>query len=123
MNEKLERSLSDLLEKTLNGVDTATQVVWQLLLWDGVTSFLKALLGLVMIIVFVIVVKKYTGPVEYGKKSLTHDGNDVGPQVIPLGFITFAYIPISLALLLNPTWLKILIAPKVWLLDYVRGLV
>lgn len=137
MNEQLQTAVSQLIEKSLNGVDTAAafiqselpDYVYQLLLWYGVKS---AIVGLVYLLIsalwFWYGIIKPVKIIMDGTKSkkatiFTDRDGDVSVISALLSFNVFLLAPFlgSFNNLLEA--LQIWIAPKVWLLEYASTLV
>ena len=124
MNEQLQTALVQLLDKALVGVDAASEflveetpeVIQQLLVWYGVYNALLCLGGLAL----AYAIYKVTA-IAHDKYKQSHDPD--------MGFFWFiavivATLPAIIAsLMVNLTWLKIWIAPKIWLLEYASSLV
>ena len=90
-------------------------VLQQLLAWE----FTINLIGFVCAIVLLIII---TGVVLWGCKYCVEEGE---PPVIPIILLvsSFIYIPIGYWINNTIVWLKILIAPKVFLIEYLSELV
>lgn len=139
MNEQLEKDLAALIQKTMEGVDTAAEVltqeipevIYQLLLWHGISSLISTLVGVVVLIALYVVLKKYGGQGEfikeysYGeryKETITHDEHgELDERVFFTAAASVMVFCFTMASI-NLAWLKILIAPKVWLLEYAAKL-
>lgn len=129
MNEQLQQALTDLINKSMSGVDAATgflaaeipDVVSQLLMWHGVYSFMTMILGVSLLATTTLLLWKYSGAIEIDGKyvfSLTHDNEGrISIHAMLTGMVAFS-LYIGSGSLINLTWLKIWIAPKVWLLEY-----
>lgn len=139
MNEQLQQALAELLNKTLNGIDAGAallqaelpEVIQQLLLWYAVKGVVQGLFGLfIMCLFFFIVYKACTSKPEDGttnvfwnkcsyKEDLEFEFGWImvfssgTPFVLMLGLCNMADIMSSL---------QILIAPKVWLIEYATTL-
>ena len=124
MNEQLRAELLKIVTNINNGVDSAwgflteqtPDVVYQLLLWHGVYSFIRFVLGCVFIGVWVWANMK----LYKWFKALPDPGPNAEVIALQLFQIFLIFIPI---LTINLTWLKIWIAPKVWLLEYIIAIV
>ena len=110
-------------------------VIQQLLVWHAVESFIWFLPGVLLLASPWFVYWKWGGrgdPIEpkYGetryKETLTHGYNGrvdveaIGLFALLSGIATLAGLALALA---NLDWLKILVAPKLYLLEYARVLV
>lgn len=127
MNEQLQQAIQQLIDKGLSGVDSSVDFiqqeipdfVMQLLMWHGVYNFVLMSIGVLLIIVWIVVEIKL-----YNKlMTMNLDDHDwiIGygllgtlGRLVPLGFISST---------LNLEWLKIWVAPKVWLVEYAASLV
>ena len=119
---KLEDALVEIINKANNGIDSATDflsaeipdVIHQLLLWHGVYSFMLFAIGVLFCAVWVkLNIKQY----KYVKENNLWNE----PQMVANLFQTFLFlVPV---LTINLEWLKIWIAPKVWLLEYASKLI
>lgn len=117
MNDKMQEALTALIEKALNGIDAAgdfmageiPEVINQLLMWHGVTSFLT------MVMSILIFVATYISSVRLWPR-LRADNTEP--------FIVFMFIPGMIACInFSTDWLKIIIAPKLYLLEYAAAIV
>jgi len=119
MNEQLQQALSDLINRSLTGLDKAGDflnaeipaVIQQLLLWHGVYEFIMFLIGVAFIV-----------GVVYGNyrhfKWLRANWEQVdGDPVLIFHIFQIGWIPL-ICYFINLQWLQIWIAPKVWLLEY-----
>ena len=123
MNEQLQQALSDLINKSLSGIDQTTDflsaeipdVITQLLLWHGIYNFILFIIGILLLLC--IVYSNYKQVKWIKKEDIDIDPEIVVPNIFQIFFI------FPLAYFLNLQWLKIWIAPKVWLIDYAKSLV
>jgi len=133
MNEQLQSALALLIEKTLGGIDAASQllmsempdVLYQLLLWYGVKSALMTLTAIIAIPLYIRAEIK----VFNACNSKDIEGSDNGVFLIGgygmLGCLVRIPIIAFLIFLLSSLsleWLQIWIAPKIWLLEYAASL-
>lgn len=105
--------------------DQAPDVIRQLLVWKCVVSatyclLAVALFGLMVFLAYKLNKWLFTADKD-GDKPI--DDGDVGIPAVLFGnfFIQLLWIPICINA--NLTWLQILIAPKVWLLEYAASLI
>lgn len=137
MNEQLQAAVSQLIEKSLNGVDKAAafiqselpDYVYQLLLWYGVKS---AIVGLFLLLISVTwfwfgIIKPINILSEGFREKKETMLNEIDGSINPLSiFLIFNFISLlpffeAFSNLLEA--LQIWIAPKVWLLEYASTLV
>lgn len=137
MNEELQQAITTLINKAVSGADATAEFlsgeipdyIYQLLMWYGVSSFIKAAFGVVLLVCTVYFTKKI-GKKMYkdyqDKKEWTWTGCDAtlayGMAWLALAMAASISFIISLRYI-NIEWLKIWIAPKVWLVDYAAQLV
>lgn len=101
----------------------APEVIEQLLLWHGVESFILFLASLLILSVPFIF---YKLAVAAYKKFNVQEMHDEAFYWVPTIIIGFMSILVSILLfteLMNLKWLKIWLAPKVYLLEYLATLV
>jgi len=147
---KLEDALVEIINKDNNGIDSATDflsaeipdVIHQLLLWHGIYSFTLFLVSVVIVLSAPYQVKKIKSLIPEKIKEGDDDNwfwHDSNRSYKPLGFsvkqteaafvfwiavCVVSLIQVTLVVkLLNLEWLKIWIAPKVWLLEYASNLI
>ena len=124
MNEQLQSTLTELINQSLSGIDTAKnfliaetpKVIQELVIWYSVYNFILFVVGILFCVVWVygnILLYKYL------KKKSDEDDLGYDPFILLLAYVfQFFIIIIVLASTINVQWLKIWIAPKVWLLEY-----
>lgn len=126
MNEQANKILADLLQKASNGIDAAVSfsqaqipdVVHQLLVWNFAVSIISSLAG-----VFLFVAAQYLAlrVFKYLRKEWEGDYFTEHPEAIFLFMLwLITLIPLGW---LNLTWLKIWLAPKLYLIEYAAHLV
>lgn len=118
MKETLNEILQRMMATVDKGIDFLSaelpEVVMQLLLWHGVYSLVWFSLGLgVMGICARLFYKLWGNP---------NDWDDEGHTIL-MGFLGIFSIIGGIVAICNLTWLKILIAPKLYLLEYAASLV
>lgn len=132
MNEQLQTALTQIIDKTMAGVDQSVDflseqipdVLSQLLLWYGVSNIIYALVGIVVLYACYHVVKKPQGTNEtwlweWSEYKESHRTTDYAPFILLLIFPVI----IGLTLLSNiMDALQIFIAPKIWLIEYAASL-
>jgi len=141
MNEQLQNALADLLTKANNGIEAGADfltaelpdVIQQLLMWYGVYNGIKFLAGSAALIILMVIWIKYSGRGKLINKdndyrqgnsriTFTHDRDgNLSPHIMVTGLLSFMVMLFSLDAI-NLTWLKIWIAPKIWLIEYAATL-
>jgi hypothetical protein len=125
MNEELQSAITSLISGVLSSADKAGDFLAgelpvylsQLITWYGVYNFILFIIGLVLFIVLAIVDYKI------GKRMLgVWDGYDFFSCYLIAGSVARLVVYFTPLVLMNLTWLKIWIAPKVWLLEYMATL-
>lgn len=138
MNEQLQVELTKIVTKINTGAGTAwdflkdqtPDVVQQLLLWHGIKSFIAFCLSILFITVGFIVTarlfkysKKLSAKSKERCKKSSYSYYDPTPffamWLVPLGVCIFVT---PLAVFENLAWLQIWVAPKVWILEYIKNL-
>ncbi len=120
MNEEAQKILLDLLKKAANGIDSAVafsqqqipDVVNQLLLWNAVSSAMIQALCLIIIITCVILCIQAWRKME-----------DVDGMMIVTMFCFIISAILTLVFFNYFDWLKIWLAPKLYLIEYAASLV
>ena len=128
MNEKTAELINEILQKGIKAaeitgdfaIEQAPEVIQQLLLWKGIHSFVEwFFIGVVMGVLNWWVLKKKELPYLSGKDGCS-DNWEFGPILIINVLCAF----LSLAWLFGSNdWLKIWVAPKLFLLEYAASLV
>lgn len=126
MNEQVNKILVELLQKATNGIDAAVSfsqaqipdVIHQLLVWNFTESVIFSLLG--AMIFFVAQLGAWRA-LKYLRKEWEDDSISDHPEVIPI----FCVWVVTLAPLgwIDLIWLKIWLAPKLYLLEYAAHLI
>lgn len=134
MNEEttnvLDQALANVLIQASEGIEKASEFVLaeipdvaaQALLWYGTYHFLMFLLGLALIPGFYQVYKK----IYLFVKSIDDEEHRVLAYIICGMVGGILVIPLSVLYcldLINLTWLKIWIAPKLWMIEYAASIV
>lgn len=148
MNDQANKVLVELLKKASNGIDAAVSfsqaqipdVVHQLLVWNFVHSMIITIFTLASIPFVVWFMKVQLRKVEVGK--FTNEGyswdrgkpmyaptliwssrGGFSEAVILLSALLIGYVLLLVEVLTSATWLKIWLAPKLYLLEYAASLV
>ncbi len=124
MNEQTQQALADLLSLAVEGVNGAVEfskaqlpeVVEQLLMWNMVESLIFFVSGALLVIFTTWASLKI-------HKAVQNDTLDelAYAVAVPVSFFTIAGGFVTVVS--NLSWLKILIAPKLYLLEYAAQLV
>lgn len=140
MNEQLQTLLLDLVQRSITTLESGAtflageipEVIQQLLIWYAVKNGILFLLSILILVVTGVVLAKYSGKGEkydigYGetryKYTLTHnDDGYLSPHITVTAFLCFVSVLVSSSLM-NIIWLQILIAPKLFLIEYAASLV
>ena len=125
MNEELQSAITSLISGVLSSADKAGDFLAgelpvylaQLITWYGVYNFILFIVGLVLLTIAVIADYK-VGRCMWG---ITNDERFWIGYVM-VGCLVRGGVYVSLLNIINLTWLKIWIAPKVWLLEYMATL-
>lgn len=148
MNEQANKILVELLQKAANGIDAAVSfsqaqipdVVHQLLVWNMTHSLIMTVIAISTIPLVVWFVKRQYRKVEIGKFGNEGYSWDKGnPKYSPTmvwdskGELSFLIVPgvavllfwglWVIAIVTKMTWLKIWLAPKLYLLEYAASLI
>ena len=121
MNDDLQKALSEILNKTTQGMEAGVSflqrelpdVVQQILIWHGVKSAIYFFICICSIAGFVILTKKVF---FWGKEE------SMGAEA----FCVFPAIGVAASVFsaaMNITWLQIVLAPKLYLIEYAASLV
>lgn len=120
MNEQAQKILVDLLQKASNGIDSAVSfsqaqipdVIQQLLMWNAVSSA-----GIQIICALAIAACIYLMCFAWNK------GDDADVVLAALVFTGIGSIVCIVIIFNNFDWLKIWLAPKLYLIEYAASLV
>lgn len=127
MNEELDNQLVEILKSTTESIGTAKEfilaespeVIQQLLLWYGVYYFILFIVGMALIY----------GVYRHLKYQITNRDNKFywdkngDPEITHLFSLLHVLTIIPILESLNLTWLKIWIAPKIWLIEHTATLI
>ncbi|ENH4956993.1 hypothetical protein ACLIAG_000097 [Enterobacter hormaechei] len=139
MNEQANKILVDLLQKASNGIDAAVSfsqaqvpdVIHQLLVWSSVQSALCQAFGLLFLIGAMKLPVFARRARKNGEKWTAHDGKpndgwfissfsyDMCTLMAPIAGTIIGILMVAL----NFDWLKIWLAPKIYLIEYAASLV
>ncbi|EPR0095126.1 hypothetical protein ACUY4G_003133 [Escherichia coli] len=148
MQEEANKILVDLLKKASDGIDSAIafsqaqipDVVHQLLVWNMVDSLIKTLIAISTIPLVFWFMKKQYQKVEIGifdnegwswekekpkyKPTMIWESNgEISFLILPLAAVFVLWVSFIIAVVTNMTWLKIWLAPKLYLIEYAASLI
>lgn len=139
MNEILQTSLIEILNKTINGIDASVSflqaeipdVVSQLLTWYAVKGVLLATTGVLLLIAYAVLVKKAVdSKPDEGTNIFWERWSHKDNAEFSLGwcFILGAvgvFVSIFSLLMISNIMdtLQIVVAPKIWLIEYASSLI
>jgi len=148
MNEQANKILADLLQKASNGIDAAVSfsqaqipdVIHQLLVWNFTKSIVMTILAVATIFPVVWLTRRALARVPDGvikrgegyswdegrtkyRPTLAWDSKgELSPTVMVLAFLLVVWLAWVVDSLLSLTWLKIWLAPKLYLIEYASHL-
>ncbi|ANZ86940.1 hypothetical protein [Citrobacter freundii] len=148
MNEQAHKILIELLQKAANGIDAAVSfsqaqipdVIHQLLVWKLTKSLVITLIILATIPVVVKFVRSMMkrepdgvfdnegyswdrGKPKYKPTLIWQRDGDLSPFTIIFAAGCGLYVVAAFGLIIDLTWLKIWLAPKLYLIEYAASLV
>ncbi len=124
MNEKLQEALVNLIEKAIGlaekGGDLFSEqvpdVVSQLLLWHGIKESIACFVGFILLSYSIYVVRCFC-QIDLDTALSTRD-----EIILPVKGLTGGLTFFISIFLINLEWLKVWLTPKVWILEYAKGL-
>lgn len=139
MSDKLENALADAIEKANSGIDAATEfvmselpeVIQQALTWYAIESAIFFCIGLIMALFAfkffksqLLFLKTKEGTARWARWSEhDHDLNGLGMLYVGIcAILDLVYICMMIDGVSNWDWIKILVAPKLWLIEYAAKL-
>lgn len=127
MEEQANKILVELLQKAVGGIDAAVSfsqaqipdVVHQLLVWNSVSSFLYQLFVILLISGYFLSIKK----LNYIALNESNSPEKSGLAVV--GIVAGGIVSLSffVSFFFYFDWLKIWLAPKLYLLEYAASLI
>ncbi|HGN1932012.1 hypothetical protein [Providencia rettgeri] len=138
MNEQVSKALTDLLEKASNGIDSTVafshanlpEVIHQLLAWKMTMGIILSVVGVVLIALAILMpiwAKRaksngaiwtyYRGDTGFDISSVMYD---FSRTIFPVLILFFGAV---IAIGGFSMWLKILLAPKLYLIEYAASLI
>jgi hypothetical protein len=129
MNEQLTTALTALLNRTIEGVDASVDFlsgeiplyVQELLMWKGVYSFVFFIIGIILLLAASVGGWFTCKRLKVWVNANTDPYEDRGLTYVVLGIVVMG-IAASGMKALSLTWLQILIAPKVYIVEYLLAL-
>jgi len=134
MNEQLQKALAEIIQKTMTGLDATVtflsaeipDVIHQLLLWYAVKYGLECLFGLALLVGWIVAIRWGFKKARAFEASLNMLASGEGKGYYLFGvaafFLTLMML-VAVPAFINIQWLQILIAPKLWLIEYAAKLV
>lgn len=128
MNEQLQNAVAEILERTINGIDSSVafmqaelpDVISQLLMWYGVKSALLTVIGVALLFILIALdikaLKLIKGDEFNGADDVLLLWGLIGTM---FRLITYPFV----FMLMSFDWLQIWIAPKIWLMEYAASIV
>ena len=129
MNDQLQKVLADIITRVTSGADAAIQfgkeqipeVLKQLLIWNFTFSFLIWFSATAVIVGYIIwMLTKFRWWFKNQRSTTTEQDAAVTVLTVIWGIITFIMIFVFWC---NLDWLKIWVAPKLYLLEYAASLI
>ncbi|HAT5579607.1 TPA: hypothetical protein SLO04_001886 [Proteus mirabilis] len=138
MNEQVSRALTDLLEKASNGIDSTVafsqanlpEVIHQLLTWKMTMGVIWSVVGVALIALAIFMpiwAKKaksngaiwtyHAGEINYNINSVMYD---LFRAILPVPIL---FLGVVIFIDGFSMWLKILLAPKLYLIEYTASLI
>lgn len=147
MNAQSQKILLDLLQKASNGIDAAVSfsqaqipdVVHQLLVWNFVHSLMAMLIAIATVPPVILIIRKQLcrtrdgilddedcswskGKPGYIPTLVWDKRGGLSMAVIPAGCMLASWFVWVMAILTDLSWLKIWIAPKLYIIEYAATL-
>lgn len=127
MNEQANEILAKLMQRALDGVDSAVEfsqqqipdIVQQLLTWKAIESGISMLVFVAIIIGMLIGWRKV---IKFVKNYDTDDSEEIG-AIYGLSVLASVIIILISSCFFDLVWLKIWLAPKLYLLEYGASLI
>ncbi|WP_109910826.1 hypothetical protein [Proteus mirabilis] len=138
MNEQVSRALTDLLEKASNGIDSTVafsqanlpEVIHQLLTWKMTMGVIWSVVGVALIALAIFMpiwAKKaksngaiwtyHAGEINYNINSVMYD---LFRAILPVPIL---FLGVVIFIDGFSMWLKMLLAPKLYLIEYTASLI
>ena len=141
MNEKLQNQLVEILQSVSTSVGDAKEfmiaelpdVVQQVLSWYTVLSIVENIIGIILLIAMYYIIRNMVVKpksmstanivqrLSFMKENYVENGIEYGPGVLLAAAAAVLMLAVAMSKL-NIVFLKILIAPKLWLIEYAATL-
>ena len=141
MNEQLETQLVEILQAVSTSVGDAKEfiitelpdVVQQVLSWYTVLSIIENIIGIILVVLMVYIIRNMVVKpksmstanivqrLSFMKENYNENGIDYSPGVLLWAATVIVMFAAAMSTL-NIVFLKILIAPKLWLIEYAATL-
>lgn len=126
MNEQLQKALVELIGKASNGIDASVSflsaeipdVIHQLLVWYAIESAIYTVIGVAIAAMWIACEKLSLKKISDWKWEV----DDVFMHYLLLGMFPRIAAFVTVCIMVNIDWLKIWIAPKIWLIEYASQL-
>lgn len=142
MNEELQQAVADLLQRAISGMDSATaflsaelpDYVYQLMLWHGLSSGVKFILSAIVAVLLILTINRcakreiigefnHGGGKRYRETTFIYECGSYKDEMHVVAIFGIAgAITATIVAASNLAWLQILIAPKVWLVEYAAAI-
>lgn len=127
MEEQANKILVELLQKAVGGIDAAVSfsqaqipdVVHQLLVWNSVSSFLYQLFVILLISGYFLSIKKLNS-IALNESNSPEKSGLVVVGIVAGGIVSLSFF---VSFFFYFDWLKIWLAPKLYLLEYAASLI
>lgn len=146
MNEQLQKALAEIITKVTSGADAAIQfsqeqipeVLKQLLIWNFIQSLLSFVIPLILLFITVSVAVRFWKKVP---TQVSRDNDGMRPWIVDeyrdrdnclhirhwiqgyASIVVSVILTIIILFNMNLTWLKIWLAPKLYLIEYAASLI
>lgn len=135
VKDALQPALAEIIQKAITTVESGVSflsaeipsIVHQLLLWKAIESFIYfCMFGIIVgVSIYLMVVKCGKGAKERGeyKETWTHDKKGLFTNPLPYIIFGVLILVLSPSFATETTWIKILVSPKVYLIEYAAQLI
>ena len=126
MNEQLQKALVELIGKASNGIDASVSflseeipdVIHQLLVWYAIESAIHTVIGVAIVAMWIACERLALKKISDWKWEV----EDVFMNYLLIGMFPRIAAFVTACIMVNIDWLKIWIAPKIWLIEYASQL-